>query len=769
MRRVLIFSLNYYPRFIGGAEIAIKEITDRIPSDDIEFHVVTLRVDSNLPKEERIGNTIVHRIGPARPDPTIADLKKYPLHLLKHWYQFGAAFAALRLHRKYRFDGIWAMMAHSCGIPAGIFKTFARRVPYLLTLQEGDPPEHIERMMRPVWPLFSRGFTKADMLQPISSFLHAWGLRRGFWGEAEVIPNAVNVAHFSHAHSAEEKRAHRESLGVSKNDFLLVTTSRLVHKNAVDDVIRAVALLPEDVHFVVYGIGPDEDALRALAKTEGVEARVHFKGQIGHDLMPLALQSADAFIRPSRSEGMGNSFVEAMAAGIPVIATQEGGIADFLFDEKKDPDKETTGWAVRKDSPEDIRDAVEDIRTRPDKVARVVPVARTLATTKYDWDLIARDMRALFARLMDPGARVRKLAIATPLYPPEIGGPATFARALERGLPARGWSGVTIRFSAVQRYPKVIRHLVYIAHVFRAARRADLVLALDPVSTGLPALVAARLARSPFYLRVAGDYAWEQGTARYGVTDSLDVFVAKRRYPLRVRALKVVEAFVADAAYRIIVPSRYLARVVHLWDIPRRRIHVAYNAAPVAPAATDAPIEGPYLISVGRLVKWKGMRAVIEAFASLSDTNVSLVIVGDGPERESLEALVREKGIGARVRFTGTLSREDTMRYLAHAKGFILNTRYEGLSHLILEAFVANVPVATTRVGGNPELVEEGKTGLFFTPDDVRGIRECMDELLANKALSAKLVQGAKAHAEPFTMDAMLDAVETALVLPGKS
>jgi hypothetical protein len=133
VKKVLIFSLNYYPRFIGGAEVAIKEITDRIDPSDIEFHMVTLRVDSNLAQEEKVGNVIVHRIGPARPNPTIADLGKFPLHILKHWYQFGAFFAALRLNRKYHFDGSWAMMAHSTGIPAGLFKTFCPRVKYLLT------------------------------------------------------------------------------------------------------------------------------------------------------------------------------------------------------------------------------------------------------------------------------------------------------------------------------------------------------------------------------------------------------------------------------------------------------------------------------------------------------------------------------------------------------------------------------------------------------------------------------------------------------------
>lgn len=399
MKKVLIFSLNYYPRFIGGAEVAIKEITDRIPDTEIEFHMVTLRMDSRLPTEERIGNVIVHRIGPSVPNPSIADLKKFPLHLSKHLYQFLAAWEAIWLHRKERFDGAWAMMAHSCGIPAGLFKTFCPSVRYLLTLQEGDPPEHIERLAKPVWPLFVRGFTKADYLQPISNFLLAWGRRMGFRGDAEIIPNAVDTARFAKTQMKEDIDAMKESLGKKEGDVFLVTTSRLVHKNAVDDVIRALPLLPENVSFLIYGIGPDEDKLRVLAKQLSVESRARFMGQIGHAQMPVMLAACDIFIRPSRSEGMGNSFVEAMAAGLPVIATQEGGIADFLYDEARNPKEETTGWAVDADSPEQIAEAVQDILLRPEKVVKVRETAREMVLARYDWEQVAKDMRALFARM----------------------------------------------------------------------------------------------------------------------------------------------------------------------------------------------------------------------------------------------------------------------------------------------------------------------------------------------------------------------------------
>ncbi len=399
MKRVLIFSLGYFPKHVGGAEVAIKEKTDRI--QDIEFHMVTLRYDSTLPKVEKVGNVLVHRIGFAKSNATMADLKKFPLHYNKYLFQFMAAFKALSLHRKYTYDAIWAMMAHSCAVPAALFKLCKPSVPYILELQEGDPPEYIERLMRPLWPLFSRGFTSAQVVSVISTFLGNWAKRRGFKGPVELVPNAVNTRHFSQEYPQSELDELKKNLGKKDGDVFVITTSRLVHKNAIDDVIRALKELPENIYFLVLGIGPDEETLKKLAQSEGVENRVKWIGQVDHKDMPKYLKISDIFTRPSRSEGMGNSFIEAFAAGLPVIATQEGGIADFLFDKKRNPDKPTTGWAVDKDSPTQIARAVGEILGNPQGTAAVVKTAQELAQTRYDWDLIAKDMReCVFSKVL---------------------------------------------------------------------------------------------------------------------------------------------------------------------------------------------------------------------------------------------------------------------------------------------------------------------------------------------------------------------------------
>ncbi len=399
MKKVLIFSLAYFPKHVGGAEVAIKEIVERIPKEEIEFHMVTLRFDSTLPAIENVGGILVHRIGFTKPNPGMGDLRKFPLHLNKFLYQFYAPLVAWKLDRKYHYNGAWAMMAHSCGVPTTIFNILSG-VPYLLTLQEGDPIPYIMKKARPVYPLFIRAFRKAKVIQAISTYLATWAKDMGFKGPIEVVPNAVNTEHFSQEFPQNELDALKKELGKKEGEKYIITTSRLVTKNAVDIVIRAMKLLPPNVTFLILGIGPDEEMLKQLAKDQGVESRVRFLGQKGHAELPKYLKISDVFTRPSRSEGMGNSFVEAMAAKIPVVATAEGGITDFLFDPEINPEKKPTGLFAKT---ADFEDTAMRLKRFLDDTAlrdRCIENAYALVMAQYDWDLIAKNMREkVFAKL----------------------------------------------------------------------------------------------------------------------------------------------------------------------------------------------------------------------------------------------------------------------------------------------------------------------------------------------------------------------------------
>ena len=362
-----------------------------------------------------------------------------------------------------------------------------------------------------------------------------------------------------------------------------------------------------------------------------------------------------------------------------------------------------------------------------------------------------------------------KLVIATPLYPPEIGGPATYAKLLAEGLPKKDIKVELVKFSEVCHLPKLIRHFVYYRRVLHAARGADVVIALDPVSVGLPAMKAAKKAGKPFVVKIVGDYAWEQGRQRFGVTQNLDEFVKTKQTSLCVCLLQAIQTRVAWSATRVIVPSEYLKDIVAAWGtstsfgtgIPREKIEVIYNAVSLSPLGMILPVvtalPRPLAMAAGRLVPWKHIDGIIDAVAHLrrEGSQTSLTIVGDGPEKSRLAAHA-EKKIRENYVFTGALSHADTLATMKSADAFVLNSSYEGLSHLLIEAQALGIPTVATRVGGNPEVITDGEDGLLVPAGDTSALARSLARLLGDDALRTRLAARARESAKRFSTETML-------------
>lgn len=342
-----------------------------------------------------------------------------------------------------------------------------------------------------------------------------------------------------------------------------------------------------------------------------------------------------------------------------------------------------------------------------------------------------------------------RIVIATPLYPPDIGGPATYARILEEELPKRDIEVILVKFGDVRRLPKLIRHIAYYRLVLKAAYDADVVLALDPVSVGWPALRAAKRAGKPFVVKVVGDYAWEQGQQRFGIVEDLDEFVHTKRVPFTVRVLRMIQSHVVVAAARVIVPSNYLKEIVMTWGVPSARIVVIYNAVLLEDLGNVphvvTSLRRPVAVTAGRLVPWKHIDGVIDAVALLPE--MSLVIIGDGPEREKLTQYGKEK-LDKNVLFTGKLSHKDTLATIKNAGMFVLNSSYEGLSHLLIEALMLGVAIVATDVGGNSEVIQDGASGTLVSAGDTDALVRALKE--AKRPLAG--------FVSPFTKERMLDA-----------
>ncbi len=376
-RKILIFSHIYFP-WIGGAEIAIQEITDRI--EDAEFVMITGWRDRKLAKSEKIKNVQIERVGVGN------------FYLDQYLYPFLAPFKAYQLYRKYNFDIAWAMMPSQAGMAALFFKLFfPPHLDYILTDQSGDS-DMFWKIRTFFWkPVFRMIYKKAKKIQVISQFLKQRALEIGAEErKVIVIPNGVDIERFSQDISDENKKVIRHGLGISDRDKVIITTSRLVYKNAIDVLILAFGRLIKNHQFfnvklVIVGSGDEEKKLKALAEKLGIADSVIFIGSVKNTDVPHYLSIGDIYCRPSRSEGQGISFLEAMCVGLPVVTTPVGGIVDFIRDKE-------TGIFVQVDNPKDLAEKLYLVLTDDKLRDKIINSAKKMVIENYNWDRIVSKM-----------------------------------------------------------------------------------------------------------------------------------------------------------------------------------------------------------------------------------------------------------------------------------------------------------------------------------------------------------------------------------------
>lgn len=354
---------------------------------------------------------------------------------------------------------------------------------------------------------------------------------------------------------------------------------------------------------------------------------------------------------------------------------------------------------------------------------------------------------------------LKSILIATGLYPPEVGGPATYTALVEKALPKRGIEVQVLPFHAVRRWPVGIRHFLYFLKSFRRALGQDAIFAQDTISVGLPAMIAAKILRKPFIIRVPGDYVWEQSVQRFGVKETIDDF-QNRKYGWRIELMRKIQKQVVNSADLVITPSKYFQKLVSGWVKNPSKVKVIYNGIELADAkiinANDAE-QIRVVLSAGRLMPWKGFGVLIELMKDLPAWR--LVIIGDGPERQNLESIIQNLELGSRVMLAGAISREELLGRLQAAKVFVLNTSFESFSFQVVEAMNAGVPVVTTNIGNLAEIIENGKEGILVEPNNKGQILAAIKKLNEDQGFREMIITNARKKAQEFSIKRTIEAL----------
>jgi len=329
----------------------------------------------------------------------------------------------------------------------------------------------------------------------------------------------------------------------------------------------------------------------------------------------------------------------------------------------------------------------------------------------------------------------QNLFIATGIFHPEPGGPATYLRAILPALLEKGWSPTVLTYgegstadypypvTRIRRRALPLRLWNYRQHARQFAADADLIYAhtVDlPVPWG----------DTPRLIKIVGDQAWERCIRKGWIPATTDVddfqqgdlgFWAKQQRDSRARQVREFDG--------VIVPSQYLKQLVQGWGVPEEPIHVIYNAIP--PAQEHVPQSKaeareqlgwhprkPIILTAARLHPWKGVDHLIHALRDLP--YVQLVVAGDGPELSRLQ-IIAEKSAWD-VRMIGRVPREELAVMMKAADYFALYSGYEGLPHSVLEALRVGTPIIASEKGGNPEVVQHGVNGLLVPYVDVEAL-----------------------------------------------
>lgn len=350
-----------------------------------------------------------------------------------------------------------------------------------------------------------------------------------------------------------------------------------------------------------------------------------------------------------------------------------------------------------------------------------------------------------------------KILITSPIFPPDLGGPSTYVPSIASYLVEQGHEVTVVAFCsdpepggwpfrviAIPRCFMPLRYWKDFYTVWREARDADLVYVNEHLS--LHVLFAARLRGKPSVVRTYVDGTWEI-SHRLGWHDDTITDYQDREYGWKVTWLRKLQRLWWGWTRRIITPSAFMRDIVMGHGVPAARIDLIHNAyhGPESFEPTQAeareqlglPADRVVLLSICRLMIWKGVDGLIRALAELPEDH-HLYVCGDGDEEDAWNALAAELGLAERVHLLGNVPHAEVMSWIRAADCFLLNSNYEGLSHTLLEVMWLGLPAAVSAVCGNLELIEDRVNGRNFAPHDIPVIVDAVQEIVGDRERAAE-------------------------------
>ncbi|MFQ6049619.1 MAG: glycosyltransferase family 4 protein [Candidatus Paceibacterales bacterium] len=328
-----------------------------------------------------------------------------------------------------------------------------------------------------------------------------------------------------------------------------------------------------------------------------------------------------------------------------------------------------------------------------------------------------------------------RLLLATPIYPPEIGGPAQYVKNLGERLKEKGIETKVVSYNNLKKYPQPFRFFFYFLNLFKKTKNSQIIYAFNLIGCGLPTFICSKLFRKKFIIRLGGDFLWERAVESGHSKKPLREYYEQPKNIKEKFWLYIMKTII-NSTDKIVFTSVFQKEIYQKYfGIREEKTVIIPNPFPEVTLASYQPPTANYqILYAGRLIKLKNLDILIEVFSKIiKKTNLPLTlkIIGEGPERENLELSIKNLGLEDKVIIEKPLSHSELLKEIQKSCLGILLSLTEISPNFALECIKLAKPILLTKETG---IFEDFKDYLIFiNPQDKKNIKEKIIYLLDEK------------------------------------
>ena len=566
--------------------------------------------------------------------------------------------------------------------------------------------------------------------------------------QIQIVENGVPI----HRQTAELRGRTRQELQTPDDTFLFIAVGNVKPEKGYEDLLQACYQLrrkapsPNFLVAVAGGFSNKEYRERLEKQMAQLDLRKTVKFLGYRDDTQGLYCAADAFVLPSKTEGLPMAMLEAMSAGLPVAASAVGGIPRVIKDS-------VTGLLTRAGDADSLTRAMLKLLLEPDLRERLAGAGADLVARQYSLE-----------HMVSEYLKVYHCAIGRPRFLPQqrqvAAGGKTRIAMLGPAQASTGGMAAVVRNLASSDLSTRCELRVLNTGKTTGQRRP---LAVGIISQGI---LLARLVRE--LLSGAGDIVHIHTCSGFTFwRDCLHAIAARilgcrivwhvhgggfadfaaRLNPLGRQLLR----FMFERASAVIVLSEYWIGLLQTFA-PRAKWRAVPNGVPIPPAGALSTLREPIFLFLGNLGILKGGMDLIRATALAVKTGfrgrVELAGWETEPgQKEAFQKTIDDLGCGCPVQLIGPIAGDAKNRVLSSAGCLVLPSYMEGLPIAILEAMAYGLPIISSRVGAIPEIISEGVEGFLIEPGDVQGLADRMIQLERDAELRLRMGRAARQRA----------------------